>query len=279
MNRLHDAIAQARLAREAVLAGRQLDATPKPAPAPTRDVETPTEAWKALPRRVIERDALVANRVVTPTDCPEAAPFDIMRTKLIATAREKGWRRIAITSPTPGCGKSTVSLNLAFSLARQSNLRSILCELDMRRPALANILGITQGNMLSRVLAGREPFGSHAVRYGEGLAIGTNARPARNPAEMFHAPEMDEALDAIQSKYEPDFMLFDMPPMLVGDDMLAFAPKADAVLIIAASEVNSVAQIDTCERELAEHCEVAGVVLNKCHHPGEEYGYGGGYYG
>ena len=46
----------------------------------------------------------------------------------------QGWKRLAVTSPGPGCGKSTVTMNLAFALARQPDIRTLVIDLDLRRP-------------------------------------------------------------------------------------------------------------------------------------------------
>lgn len=275
MSRFEQAVAKARATREVILAARALDSSSTVQP----QMLNREEAWAALPQRRIDVEALASQRIITPSDQPEAAQFDIMRTKLLATAREKGWQRIAITSPTPGCGKSTVALNLAFSLARNRETRTILLEMDMRRPAFREMLDIKENAHLASLLAGAGTFEEHAMRYGPNLAISPCARPVRNPAELFHAPTTDEVLAQIIQEYDPTLIISDLPPMLVGDDVLAFAPKVDAVLIVAGAESSTIDQIDACERELAEHCEIAGVILNKCHHMGEDYGYSSTYNG
>src|SRR5690348_14774765 len=46
-------------------------------------------------------------------------PFDILRTEVLRSVDLKGWKTVAVTSPTPGCGKTLTAVNLALSLARQ----------------------------------------------------------------------------------------------------------------------------------------------------------------
>ena len=279
MNAMQQALARARNTRAAILAGAAAAQSAPAAPTDPGPAPEAPDPWDALPVREVDAGALAEQRIVTPAGGLDAAPFDVMRTKLAKMAADKGWRRVAVTSPTPGCGKSTVSLNLAFALARQAGARIVLCELDFRRPSLAATLGLRDAHRLSRVLRGHAAFADNAVRLGEGLAVATTAGPARAPADLFHAEAMAEALARIEADYRPDLMLFDLPPMRVGDDVLAFAPHVDATLLVAAAEATSVAQVDACERELAERCEVAGVILNKCPYQGEAYGYGGdGYY-
>ena len=152
-------------------------------------------------------------------------------------------------------------------------MRTILMELDLRRPSLAATLGITGAGSFSQVLQGRAGFGDAAYRYGDGLAIAPNAGPVRNPAELLHGSSVPTALALIEANYAPDVMLFDMPPMLVSDDAMVLMGQVDAVLLVAAAETTTVKEIDACERELASQTNVMGVVLNKCRYMGPEYGY------
>ena len=69
-------------------------------------------------------------------------------------------------------------------------------------------------------------------------------------------------------------MIFDMPPMLMSDDMMAFARHVDCVLLVAGAESTTVKEIDICEQDLASQTNVMGVVLNKCRYMGSEYDYG-----
>jgi protein-tyrosine kinase len=204
----------------------------------------------------------------------EGGVIDMMRTRVLQEMKRNGWRRLAITSPNPGCGKTTTCLNLAFSLGRQGNQRTIVAELDMRRPGMAKMLGLRRSNSLSRVLEGKGDLAETLVRYGDNLAFGTNAGSARNPAELLQSTEITEALTRIEAEYDPTVILCDMPPMLMSDDMLAFAPNVDCVLLLAAAETTTMDDLDTCERELAAHTNVLGVVLNKCRYTDPSYGYG-----
>ncbi|MEM8849563.1 MAG: chromosome partitioning ATPase-like protein, partial [Pseudomonadota bacterium] len=73
-------------------------------------------------------------------------------------------------------------------------------------------------------------------------------------------------------------LLFDLPPLMVSDDALAFLPLADCALMIAAAEQSSLRQVDNCEKEIAAQTAMLGVVLNRCAQPGPGYGYGYGSY-
>ena len=234
-------------------------------------------AWSALGAGQIDPARMRKTRIVAMTGGADAVPFDMLRTKVLQQMRANGWKRLAFTSPTPACGKSTIALNLAFSLARQAELRTILCELDLRRPMLKAILGLAAAKSFSSVLEGRADFADVAVRYGDGLAVAVNDGPVRQAAELLQSSSVPAALARVEALYAPDLMLFDMPPMLVSDDVMGFMGQVDAVLLVAAAETTTTKEIDACERELAGQTNVMGVVLNKCHFMGREYGYS--YYG
>ena len=293
MEKIQAALEKARLARNA----GPVPANPIPASAPSVvssvassappvDRVDPALAWAALPPCQPDPARLVRHRIVAFASGAQAVPFDMMRTKVIQQMRAHGWKRLAITSPTPACGKSTIALNLAFSLARQSETRTILAEIDLRRPTLGAILGLTRGGKtkgggariegrpgFAEVLAGRADFADVALRHGEGLAFAVNDGPVHGPAELLHGSAVAPALAAIEARYAPDLMLFDMPPMLISDDVMAFLTHVDAVLLIAGAETTTIKQIDACERELAAQTNVMGVVLNKCNYMGPEPGY------
>lgn len=283
MEKIQHAIEKARAARASAEANTPATAAPAAASAGSPVAEAATSApdspvaWGALAPYKPDAARLRALRVVTLAGGADAVAFDMMRTKVIQQMRANGWRRLAITSPSPACGKSTIALNLAFSLARQREQRTVLAELDLRRPTLARMLSIQDRPAFAQVLEGRSDFADAALCYEGGLALAVNEGMVRNPAELLHSTSVTTALAAIEARYAPDMMLFDMPPMLISDDVMAFMTHVDAVLLIAAAETSTVKEIDLCERELATQTNVMGVVLNKCHFMGKEYGYS--YYG
>src|SRR5262249_817984 len=73
---------------------------------------------------------------------PRSKSFDMLRTQVLEAMEVKCWRSIAITSPTAGCGKTVVSVNLAMSIARQQTRPVLLVDLDLQKPQVANYLGL-----------------------------------------------------------------------------------------------------------------------------------------
>jgi Mrp family chromosome partitioning ATPase len=240
-------------------------------PAPARAVGP---AWAEL--EVFEPDPriLAKHRVVTFADVdPAHITFDMMRTKVLRAMRQNGWTSLGITSPTPGCGKTITAINLAFSLAHQPDVRTVLVDLDLRRPAVARQLGLTRAQSMASVLQGTRGVVENFVRYGDNLAIGSNVTGVRSSAELLLNAATAQGAAAIRAAFLPDVILWDLPPVLISDDVMAFVPHLDCVLLVAAAEQTRLDEVDKCEQELAEQTNVLGVVLNKCRYMGEDYGY------
>ena len=256
---------------------------PDPAPAGSSGTPDPALAaaiaarWEALPGFAPSPVLMAKNHVVTFAGGGEAVHFDVLRTRLLQQMRANGWHRVAITSPGPACGKSTLALNLAFSLGRQPDLRTLVLEMDLRRPSLARMLGLRDKHHSARVLEGLEPLGGNAVRHGPNLGLATQAGAARHPAELMHSPALALALDGIEADYAPAVILCDLPPLFASDDAMAVMGQMDAALIVAAAGSTTIKEIDRCEREIATQTNVIGVILNKCRYMERDYGYD--YYG
>ncbi|WP_146592059.1 CpsD/CapB family tyrosine-protein kinase [Puniceibacterium confluentis] len=274
MEKIQNAIAKARAARTGSAApGTPPSRTGIFAPAGAGPAAIST-AWQELPELTLNARQMERNRIVAFQGGGPATGVDMLRTRVLQQMRANNWRRLAITSPTAACGKSTVALNLALSFARQPDLRTLLLELDLRRPSLGRILGVSRDISFAAVLEGTGTFAENALRYGTNLAISTNPGPSRNPAELLNGPGVTRALAEIEARYDPALTIFDMSPMLVTDDTMAFAGQVDCVLIVAGAESSTIKEIDLCERELASQTNVMGVILNKCRYMGADYGYG-----
>jgi Mrp family chromosome partitioning ATPase len=272
MEKIQSAIAKARAERK----------TQPPAKAAFhhREYEPDTDnndAWDRLPLIEPSLRRLRTQRIVTMDRVSEAAAFDKLRTRMLQQMQANNWRRVAITSPGPSSGKSTVALNLAFSLSRQMRSRIILSEMDLRKPSIRKLLRLNTDRDFAEVINGNAPFADHGMRLRANLGLGLLQGPVSGSAELLQNAELGMTLDAMEAEYNPTVMLFDMPPLQVSDDMMAFGDKVDCVLIIAAAERTKMAELEVCERELANVTTVLGVVLNKCRYEAPDSSYN--YYG
>jgi len=127
------------------------------------------------------------------------------------------------------------------------------------------------------VLSGKTPFAKQALRVRGNVALGLARERASDPTRFLISQQTEDVIIRIEEEFQPDLMLFDTPPVLVSDDTRAFLSKVDCALIVARAEKTTISQIDTCEREIAEHTNVVGVVLNHVRFADNDVGYGYGY--
>lgn len=229
--------------------------------------------WEALPMFETSDKKLHQSRIYAGEATTDAQHFDILRTKLLLEMRRNDWTRIAITSATPGCGKTTTACNLIAGFGRQPDDRGMLFDMDFRRPAVAKSFGASPAASLKDVFMGEVAYQDQAMRFQPNTAVSMTTRVVSDPARVILRSQTADLLDEVQADYQPDLMLFDMPPILVSDETRGFLKLVDAVLIVAGAESSTVAQIDEVEREVAQYSNVAGIVLNKARFMEDGYGY------
>lgn len=274
MDRLQQAIQKAREERE----NRQLPPQQPPEELQIEPEESGIDPWAAAPEIKIKPRLISRNRLVSYGGGQAAGSYDMLRTKMLQQILSNGWRRVALTSPYSGCGKSTAAANLAFSLGRQADLKTIVIDLDLRRRGLAEILQQTGEHSMADVLQGSVAFRDHGRRHGGNVIFGLNYAQTRNPAEILQSRRTIEILEEIEAEFKPDIILFDTPPLMVSDDSHGFLKNVDCALLLAAAEETSIDHIDVAERQLAELTQVMGIVLNKCRYISGAFGNEQGYY-
>ncbi len=228
------------------------------------------DLWGSLRRVPVDEAALESNLVITASRRdPAHAAFDLLRTRLLQALDEHGWKRVAITSPTRGCGKTFTAANLAIALSRYENRRTVLLDLDMRAPGLAEVLGLTAPGPISDWMRGVTSSGTQLQRVGQnllgigGLAVGLNDRAETYPAELLQDPKAGMVLDQMQEELAPDAVLFDLPPALNHDDVTAFRDRYDCVLMVVGGGRNSAEQIREAVRRIGDDKPILGMVLNR----------------
>ena len=281
MEKLQAAIEIARRKREAERGESPPPTAASPAASPaipsqagpmsqlTPAVSPPGDAnarWQALPEVELDLTTLIRSRSLSQSASHESTPFDVLRTKILYQMRQNGWRRLAITSPLPKCGKTTAAVNLALALGRQPELRSMLFDFDLRAPSVADKLGLPQPPSIAPLLRGERGFEGHGQRIGSNLALALSGVPETDPTRLLMSDTTRDTLARIQGDYAPDIMIFDLPSILIGDDARAFLQHVDCALILARADQTRYGDFDSCEREVGEYTNVLGVVLNGYRH-------------
>lgn len=210
----------------------------------------------------LSRAVLETNRIVIDESAPASGAYKMLRTRILQRMRNNGWKSLAITGTSPEEGKSLTALNLSLALASDTDTTVVLVDLDLRKPSLHRYLGIKPAHGVGDYLLGGAELEQIGVRTAfDGLGLLLNERPFQNSSEMLSSRRAAALVDRAQ-RGEGRIAVFDMPPVLASDDMLAFCPFVDAVLLVLAQ--GKTRQMDmVAARELLQNVNVVGAVLNR----------------
>jgi protein-tyrosine kinase len=202
--------------------------------------------------------------------------YDMLRTQVLQEMDKKSWQFLAVTSPTASCGKSVTACNLAMSIARLPERQVLLVDLDLRKPMVANYLGLGgSGGMLS-VLEGRATLSSAILQASIGptsLLVLPGSESSPSSSEWMASQTMGTLLQAIKRDFRSRIVIFDLPPLLLGDDVISILPRMDAALLVVGVASTSVSDIKECQKHL-QRTPVVRVVVNKATETsGGDYGY------
>ena len=192
--------------------------------------------------------------------------YKILRTRVLRRLEANQWHSFALTGVTAGEGKTLTAVNLAIAMAQDVNTWVALIDLDLQRPRVAEYLGMrnVRGEKgLSDYLQGNASFEN--IVYSpdiERLAVIPNFTPMLGASEMLTSPRMTELMQFLEAETPRRVLIFDMPPVLAADDVLAFAPQIDGLLLVVAEGTTDRTQLRRAKEVLAE-MNLLGVVLNR----------------
>lgn len=188
---------------------------------------------------------------------------------------------VLFTSSISGEGKSFISLNLGASLALV-NSRTVILEMDMRKPKLHKSLHINNQIGLSNYLIGEATVDEllHPIIGYDNYYIITAGPLPPNPAELLSSPRLGKLFDELKERF--DYVLVDSPPVGLVTDAQLIAPYADATMYLVRHDhtpKNYIKMVDTLYKE--QRFQRLSIILNGVGE-GESYYYNysyGDYYG
>ena len=203
-------------------------------------------------------DALV---VATDPRAPTSEGFRHIRTNIQYISVDRPLRTILVTSANMGEGKSTVSVNLATSLA-QSGKKVVLVDADMRRPMLHRLLEVDGSRGLTNlIIRGREDTSFLKGTLIANLRLLPAGRVPPNPAELLGSERMKEVIAWLRE--QADYIIFDSPPLLAVTDGAVLSQAVDTTILVASSQTHLPAFIAGAKKIAALESHIAGVILNK----------------
>jgi len=189
-----------------------------------------------------------------------AEKYRLLRHRLQTAHVEANIRKLLITSPGAGEGKSTICLNLAASLSEKSKQNVLLIEADLRRPSLASELGLKlpsgltecarTGDAVASVIRRIEPLGFYLLPAGNSI---------ENPTGLLTSEWFLETIAKLATHF--DWIIIDSPPAIPIADALSLKGCADSILLVArAGHTQRKALIDAIR--LLGRDRILGIILN-----------------
>lgn len=197
----------------------------------------------------------------TAAQSPRAESFRQIRTNLQFASVNSKTKSILVTSSLPGEGKSTTATNLAIAMA-QAGQRVVLVDADLRRPSVAEYLGLEGSAGLTTALLGETDVEALLQPWGEDeLYVLTAGQIPPNPSELLGSGAMHQLLRHLEQTF--DAVIIDAPPLIPVTDASVLAQTVGGVVVVAGA-----AKIKTqdLERSISSlqlvEGNILGIVLN-----------------
>jgi Mrp family chromosome partitioning ATPase len=207
---------------------------PHPGTTPEAAAREPVKAASARSFRpdpaVLERSRVIAQHSTSPA----AEAFRLLRTQVLQRMAEHGWRSLAILSPGVDDARSTVAVNLAAAIAADPRYHALLVELDLRSPRLAGMFGFSAEFGVERALT-NEIATERCLYRPDGYARLTllpAGAPLPRASERLADPRTGEFVRELRDRYPDRVILYDVAPVLMSDEALAFLPAVDCGLVV-----------------------------------------------
>ncbi len=197
-----------------------------------------------------------------------------LRTSILLSHSGKPPQTIQITSALPGEGKSTTVANVALTLA-QTGARTLVIDLDLRRPTMGRLFNVSEENGMSTFLSGNSDLSSQVIQTAYPNLFVVPAGPAApNPAELISSERMGHGLKLLEEYFS--YIVIDTPPALEITDAVALSPCVDGVILVARSGRTPRDAVRRASQRLqAVGATMLGVLLNDVDMSTTEYGYYG----
>ena len=197
-----------------------------------------------------------------------------LRTALLLSHSGNPPQAILVTSALPGEGKSTTVANIAVALA-QTGSRTLIVDLDMRKPKLAEAFGISAEQGMSTFLSGNSDVSSQIHETGVPNLFLVPAGPrAPNPGEIIGSERMFTGMLLMREYFT--YVVIDSPPILELSDALVASPHADGVILVTRGGKTPRKTVQRAADSLTQvGAKLFGVLVNDVSIDKTSYGYRG----
>jgi tyrosine-protein kinase Etk/Wzc len=184
-----------------------------------------------------------------------------LRTSLHFAMMEATSNRLMITGPSPGVGKSFVSINLA-AVCAQTGQKVLVVDADMRKGHVHDAFGGKSGNGLSERLTGKAGL-DEVLRNSslDGLDYVARGSAPPNPSELLMHANFSAFLEQVSQRF--DLVIIDTPPILAVTDAAIVGKQCGTSLMVARFQMNPVKELMIANRRMeTAGVEIKGAILN-----------------
>jgi capsular exopolysaccharide synthesis family protein len=216
--------------------------------------------WVRAARRFRARQPSVSVVAFHEPKSEAAEAYRRLRTNLFAVVGEEP-KVIAVTASETGTGTSTLAANLAVSIA-QVGKNVLLIDVNLRRPTLHTLFGLTAGAGLASVLSDGTAVAAAIQPSGiNGLSVLPCGPLPANPAELLSSSHFKALLTSVRANY--DFVVIDTCPVLEVTDPAVVATRVDGMLVAMRLTKSGLAHAERAKETLAGvQARVLGIVVN-----------------
>jgi protein-tyrosine kinase len=191
-------------------------------------------------------------------------PYKMLRTQVMRRLAELHANTLAVLSAVNGDGKTLTAINLAIAIAAHSGHTALLVDLDLRNPSIHRRLGIEPKVGIEDCLEADCPVYQPMVKIAgyERFTVLPARAPLAHSSELLAAQRMGEVVEELRTRYFNRVLIFDLPPVLLADDALAFSQHIQAGLFVVSE--GRTARTDVARSlQLLHKLPIVGTVLNR----------------
>lgn len=191
-------------------------------------------------------------------------PYKMLRTQVMRRLTELGANTLAVLSPHSGEGKTLTAINLAIAIAAHPGHTALLVDLDLRNPSIHRRLGFEPTVGIEDCVEQRRPVYEAMFKIAgyERLTVLAARVHVPHSSELLAMQRMAELVQELRSRYLNRVVIFDLPPVLLADDALAFSQHVQAGLLVV-SEGRTAREGVTRSIALLHKLPIVGTVLNR----------------
>src|ERR1700693_4530131 len=188
-----------------------------------------------------------------------AEKFRFLAVRLRQLRHSRPLKKILITSSIPQEGKSTVAANLACTLARRKNQKTLLLEGDLRRPNIVNQFGIGKLPGLCEWLSGKTDSVNICKLEGLELWVLPAGAAPENPLELMQSGKISLFMEQLEAWF--DWIVIDSPPVLPLADTSIWSRLSDGILLVTRKGITEKQQLQR-GLEAIEKSKILGALVN-----------------